>query len=138
MAVYATWDDVTATFEGALPDDAKPRIEALIRQASARLNAMVPSLAARVSAGTVDPELPSSLVVEAVLRLVRNPVGAQQQSVGPFNLSFAGGQKTGLYFDPEVVNALLAPPGELSPGVGTFRVARPGPQAAHRTLDADW
>jgi len=138
VAVYATWDDVNATFEGTIPAEAQPRIDTLLRQASARLAAMVPSIDARLAAGTLDPELPSSVVVEAVLRVYRNPIGAQQQSVGPFNLSFQGGQKGGLYLDPDVVNALLSPEVGQSPGVGSFRVARACPESPVRTLDGDW
>jgi len=137
MAIYATWDDVKAIYELDMPIDQQPRIEALLRQASARLTALVPSLPARVGAATVDPDLPRGLVVEAVLRVYRNPSGVTQQSTGPFSRSLhSTAARNEIYFDPEAIQALLTDTnGTL--GVGTFTVAVPAPQGIARPLDVD-
>lgn len=145
MAIYATWEDVNLAYEGTIPDTDAARVSALLAQANARLEAIVPSLPARVAAGTVDPTLPLGLVVEAVLRVYRNPMGTTQQSMGPFNRSLSPtAARNDIFFDPEVVRTLLAPAGEQSAGVGTFNVgipatatpyARPVPLAP--ALDAD-
>lgn len=138
MATYATWQDAVDTYELPLPVDHKPRIEKLLAQASARLTALVPSLPARLAAETVDTELVSSLVVDAVLRVYRNPAGVTQQSTGPFTRSFnKDAQHSGIYFEPEQVQALLTSISDHGAGVGTFRVGIPAPQIPMGGLDAD-
>lgn len=137
MATYATWADVVATYELALPADQKTRIEKLLTVASARLTALVPSLPARIAAGTVDPVLPSGMVVEAVLRVYRNPSGVTQQATGPFSRSLhATAARNEIYFDPEQVKALLTEVND-SLGIGTFTVAVPAPLGIARPLDVD-
>lgn len=132
--IYATWADVTASYELDIPVEHQPRIEKLLTRASARLTAMVPSLPARISAKEVDPELPSGMVVEAVLRAYRNPVGATQQSTGPFSRSLNSQAARGdIYFDPEQVQLLAA----VSPEVGTFHVAVPRHHSSVGGLDTD-
>lgn len=145
MAIYATWEDVQLAYEGTIPDTDQGRVSALLAQANARLEAIVPSLPARVAAGTLDPSLPMGLVVEAVLRVYRNPMGTTQQSMGPFSRSLSPtAARNDVYFDPETVRALLAPAGEQSAGVGTFSVGIPAsvspyarPVRLAPTLDAD-
>lgn len=136
MAVYATWDDVVTSYELPLPVTAKPRIESLLRQASARLTALVPSLPTRLDAGTLDPDLPGGLVVEAVLRVYRNPAGVTQQSTGPFSRSLSrDAARNEIFFDPATVQAILAPDAERSVGVGTFQLGIPAPVRPTSGLD---
>lgn len=125
--VYATWQDVVDSYEGQLPSEQRPRVEALLRRASGRLTQLVPSLPSRLAVDSedpVDPEIPAGLVIDAVLRLVRNPAGAQQQTAGPFNQSFGGGQRADVWFDVAQVQELLAPT-PAGAGYGTFRLAVP-------------
>lgn len=137
MAVYATWDEVKVAYEDDIPTEHQPRIEALIKQASARLTALVPSLPARLAATTVDPDLPGGMVIEAVLRVYRNPAGITQQSTGPFSRSLGKiAQRNDIWFEPEQVQALLIDPSD-GPGVGTFMMGVPGPQVIVTGLDAD-
>jgi hypothetical protein len=136
MTTYATWDDLVLNYEASLPVEARPRMESLVRQASAKLTALVPSLPARLAAGSVDAELPRGLVVEAVLRVYRNPAGVSQQSTGPFSRSLhKDAARAEIFFDPEVVRALLAPDGERSAGVGTFQIGIPAPVRPTSGLD---
>lgn len=135
MATYADWEDVKVVYELPIPDDHQPRVEALLRQATARLNALVPSLPARIAAGDIDPDLASSMVIEAVLRVYRNPAGITQQSTGPFSRSLnREAARNNLYFDPADIAALLDTP---TLGVGTFRLGIPAPQVPVTALDAD-
>jgi hypothetical protein len=135
MAVYATWDDVVATYELEIPETQQPRIEMLLRQASARLTALVPSLPARIEAGTLDPDLPGGMVVEAVLRVYRNPAGVTQQSTGPFSRSLnREAARNTIYFETEEVKALLAE-SNGSLGIGTFRIGIPAPEGTREALD---
>lgn len=135
--VYATWDDVVLIYELPIPATARPRIEALLKQAAAKLTALVPSLPARLTAGSIDAELPKAMVVDAVLRVYRNPAGVSQQATGPFSRSLTKlAQRNDIYFEPEQVAALLVDSSAGS-GVGTFRVGIPAPQVAVTGLDAD-
>lgn len=138
MAIYATWDDVVATYELDIPEAHRPRIEMLLKSASARLSALVPSLPARLAAGSVDPDLPAGLTVEAVLRVYRNPAGVTQQSTGPFSRSLsAGAARAEIYFDPESVRSLLEATDDHFAGVGTFHMGVPGPVVTVSALDTD-
>ena len=136
MAVYATFEDVAATYELPLPEEARTRVEALLAQASARLVALVPSIPARIAAGTLDPNLPGGMIIEAVLRIYRNPAGATEQQAGPFTRRFSpSAAKNEIYFDPDQVQALL--PGNDKLGIGTTYVGIPAPQGRRTELDAD-
>jgi hypothetical protein len=125
ITLYAERDDVRAAFEGTIEDDTKTnaRLDFLLRQASAKLARLVPSLDRRMAAGTVDPEVPNGLVVTAVLRVWRNPAGATQQGVGPFQLSFNKAAQTNeIEFPPDEIAALLGDTRVPS----TFGVSFPG------------
>lgn len=136
--VLATYDDVAATYELPMPTDAatRARVETLIRQATARLVALVPSISARIAAGTLDPDLPGGMVIEAVLRVFRNPAGATEQTAGPFSRRFAPlAAKNEIFFDPEQVQALL--PGNDVLGIGTVKLGIPARSRRPMTLDSD-
>lgn len=137
--IYATWSDVVETYEGTIPDVAKKRIEALLRRASSRLTALVPSLPARLAAGTLDPDLPNGLVVDAVLAVYRNPSGTTQQGVGPFSQSFpANKARADIHFDEEDLRTLLIETGvDSGAGVGSIQVLIPGLQRGQDALDVD-
>jgi hypothetical protein len=120
---YATFQDVSTAYEGTVPDVDRPRLEALLRRASKRLDAIVPSLAHRLSIGTLDPDLPAGLVVEAVLRVYRNPEGVTQDQMGPFQKQFnPRGVKAEIAFDPDEVHELLDPIPSIP---SSFRLGRP-------------
>lgn len=126
VTLYATRDDVRAAFEGTIADDARhnTRLDGLLIRASAKLAAKVPGLDRRMADGEIDPEVPAGMVVEAVLRVWRNPSGLTQQGVGPFQASYnAQAARNEIYFDPEEIEQLL---GE-SKVPSTFRLGIPGP-----------
>lgn len=137
ITLYATREDVRTAYEGTIPDDARSndRLDVLLRRASAKLAAVVPSLDRRMAAGEVDPEVPAGMVVEAILRVWRNPSGLTQQGVGPFQASYnAQAARNEIVFDPDEVRRLLD---DLAIP-GTFRLAYPGRQAAQDgLLDAE-
>lgn len=127
IVLYATPQDVRDAYEGTIPDDvrANTRLDDLLRRASAKLFALVPSLDRRMAAGEVDPEVPAGMVVEAVLRVWRNPSGLTQQGVGPFQASYnASAARNEIFFDPNEISQLL---GE-SQVPSTFRLGIPGRQ----------
>lgn len=133
--IYATWGDVTTTYEGTIPDTARPRIEALLRRASSRLTALVPSVPLRLANGTLDPDLPLGLVVDAVLNVYRNPSGTTQQGVGPFSQSFGANKaRSEIHFDEDDLRKLLIETGVDSGAVvSTIQVMIPG---LHRGVEA--
>ncbi len=137
--VYATWEDVVASYEYALPVARKPWVEDKLRRGSVRLRQLVPSLDTRMALPasdpqSVDPEVPETLLVEAVLRLVRNPTGAAQQQAGPFSLQLPAGQAAEIRFDEAEVHSLLDPPADAP--AGSLRLAVPLP---HRpVLPSTW
>lgn len=110
MSTFATFDDLKLFYEGTIPDSDRPRLEALIRRASARLLRIVPSVDFRVLSGELDSDLPAGLVIEAVLRVYRNPEGVTQEQIGPFSKQFAArGVNSEILFDPIEVHELLDP-----------------------------
>lgn len=125
ITLYADAQDVRDAYEGTIPTDAKTvaRLDSLIRRACAKLSQLVPSLDRRMANGDVDPEIPAGMVVEAVLRVWRNPAGATQQGVGPFQLSFnQRAAQNEIQFDKAEISWLLGEDGVP----GQFRVDYPG------------
>lgn len=125
VTLYATKTDVRNAFEGDIPVNTKndSRLDALITRASAKLLQLAPSLNRRMSAGEITPEVPMGMVVEAVLRVWRNPAGYTQQGVGPFQGSFSARAATNeIVFDENEIKELLGD--EITPG--SFSVDYPG------------
>jgi hypothetical protein len=137
ITLYADATDVRNAFEGTIPDDTKTnaRLDSLIRRACAKLSQLVPSLDRRMSNGEIDPEIPTGMVVEAVLRVWRNPAGAVQQGVGPFQLSLnQRAAQNEIVFDRTEIDWLMGEGGMP----GQFRVRHAGRQIALEPLvDAD-
>lgn len=75
MGTYAVFEDVAGAYESVLPEGKRAWIENLIGKAERLLLKRVPSLAARIAAGTQDVQSVIDAVVAAVLRVVRNPTG---------------------------------------------------------------
>lgn len=125
--VYATWSDVNVVAPIPIPVAQQARVTEYLVQASARLRAIVLGLDKRLADGRLEPDLVKGVVVDAVLRLTYNPLGAQQQSAGPFNISKAGGvAQDNIVFDAAQIEALLGP-GQTVPETFGLSVAwRPG------------
>ena len=107
---YVDRTDVRTAYEGTIPDDARTnaRLDALLRRANSKLGQMVPSLDRRMGTGEIDPEIPTGMVVEAVLRVWRNPAGMTQEGVGPFQASRnSRAAQNEIIFDREEIDSLL-------------------------------
>jgi hypothetical protein len=127
ITLYADAQDVRDAYEGTIANDTatNTRLNALVRRACAKLSQLVPSLDQRMARGEVDPEIPTGMVVEAVLRVWRNPSGATQQGVGPFQLSYnSRAAQNEIQFDKAEIDWLLGEDGMP----GQFHVAYPGRQ----------
>lgn len=108
---YALPQDVVDAYEGDIAA-ASTRVSYLLDTVSARLTATIPALPRWIDEGRVDAQLARSVVVEAVLRQLRNPDGTvtKSQSVDGFSVSASYGRNVptvGLFEAAEL--ALLRP-----------------------------
>lgn len=134
---YATFTDCASSYEGTLDPALTARVTVLCKRASGRLDRIVPSLQYRLASGDVDPDVPMGLVVEAVLRLVRNPTGTSSQAVGPFQQSVTGRAAVdAIEFDLAEVHELLDP---VEPLPSSFTVAVPARDVlVEEMLEGSW
>lgn len=136
--LYATFADVTTAYEGTIPSGDQPRVEALVKRASARLTQIMPSIPFRIRSGELDPDLPAGLVIEAVLRVYRNPEGITAEEIGPFHKQFnARSIAAEIQFDPQEVHDLLAPiPNYTRPSI---KIGMPSPAQIYQEVGGvDW
>lgn len=131
--VYATLQDVDDAYEGTIPSSDQSRVTVLCKRASARLYRLMPSIDYRIATGELDPDLPKGLVVDAVLRVYRNPEGITAEEIGPFHKAFnPRSVHAEITFDPAEVEELLAPiPNYVRPAI---RVGFPQPQQVMQEL----
>lgn len=107
---YADKDDVAAAYEGNLDTVNEGRVQYMLDVALARLNKLIPTLSERTATDTDLLILAKDVVVQAVLRQIRNPSPEfvqQTQSAGPFGLSVNTGSgnsrgSRGLFYDEEL------------------------------------
>jgi hypothetical protein len=113
---YADVSDVIDLFPGTLDDASQDRAERLLEFASNLLRQAVPSIDARVTAGTLEPDLVRDVTAMMVVRALLNPAGAKSRSetVGPSSLavtlhdSLASGA---VFVSAEDLRALAPPAG---------------------------
>lgn len=107
---FVSPDDVAAAYEGDLSQVNEGRVQYLLDVALARLNKLVPRLPERMATDIDLRVLAKDVVVQAVLRQVRNPSPEfvqQSQSAGPFALSVNTGTgnsrgNRGLFYEEEL------------------------------------
>lgn len=80
-----TFEEVAASYEGTIPVQKADWVNTKIDEAVRELIAIIPNIPARIEAGTLDPDLVTDKVVGAVLRVVRNPTGIEQEGEGDYN-----------------------------------------------------
>lgn len=109
----------------ALTDGEVAYVTVLVGEASAKLRRRIVGLDALIAQGAVDGVLVIAVVTDAVLRVLRNPAGASQQSIGSSAASFAGVRAVGqvVITDDDVAQILPVAAGDLDAAVGTFRFA---------------
>lgn len=85
----ATPADVVEMFR-PLDEQETTNATAMLRYVSAKIRAKVPNLDARVTAGTLDPDLVMLAAITPVKRVLMNQEGVKQKSenTGPFSDSF--------------------------------------------------
>jgi Phage protein Gp19/Gp15/Gp42 len=87
--VYATVDDVRGAWERAIPDPRVPYVQGRLHAAHRLLRSPrnAPGLDARVEAGLIDRDLVKDVIVEMVLRVLRNPSGFRSETDGDYSYS---------------------------------------------------
>lgn len=106
---WTTFEDVEARYEKPLDADRRPWVEQVIADAERRLVSKRPNLTANLAAGKVDEEAVRIAVVQAVLRVIRNPEGYQSETEGNYVYTVAKDVAGGkLYFEADDL-ALVTP-----------------------------
>ena len=118
-APFASPDDVDAL--RPLDPDERGRAGVLLGYASALIRKSAPDIDTRIAAGALDPDLARMVAVDMVIRVLRNPDGVRQETVGPSSISYdttaAPGQ---LVLTPDDLAMLMPPPTGI--GIGTARL----------------
>lgn len=90
---YASIEDIRAAYEDPIPASREPWVNNRIGEAHVRLRAAAPGLDERVSAGQLDAALVKSVLVNMVIRLLRNPKGYNNEHDGEYGYGY--GQERG-------------------------------------------
>lgn len=125
--LFATVDDVQAVYEQEIPAGARKRVDLLLRKAQARLLARVPSIRARLDAGSLEPVLVRGALEDIVLRVLRNPNGYSMEQAGEFAYRIDRAVASGRIQITDEDVAPLLPPAARRPA-GSIRVSVPARQ----------
>lgn len=85
--VYATVDDVRGAWERPIPSSREPYVQGRLNAAHRLLRGKAPGLDARVASGVLDRDLVKDVIVEMVLRVLRNPSGFRSETDGDYSYS---------------------------------------------------
>lgn len=80
-----TLSQVAASYEKTISPQKTAWVNQKIDEAVRELLSIIPDIPARIDAGSLDPDLVTDKVVAAVLRVVRNPEGIEQEGEGDYN-----------------------------------------------------
>lgn len=105
---YAVRADVEAKWPLTSPA-VQARADALLVEAEAVLDRLLPNLAADVAATVVDPVLARMVVTNAVIRVLVNPAGVSMQSLGPEQVQYQGVRTLGAIAFTDDELAMLTP-----------------------------
>ena len=83
-AVYATVPDVELLWGQAVTSATRPQVQALVDGAHTYVRARVPTVDARVSAGTIDAAAVKLVITQMVVSVLRNPEGLKMEMAGVF------------------------------------------------------
>ncbi|MGW8565660.1 hypothetical protein [Isoptericola sp. NPDC055881] len=114
-----------AAFGITIPDGetVDAQLAKLIAKAELRLVSIVPSVPARIEAGTLAVELVRGVVEDMVLRVVRNPKALRSLGLDDFQATIDNSTSTGLLYVSGEEESLLAPKSPSS--VGSIRLGVP-------------
>lgn len=87
MANFAEPSDVAAWWRDLSPEE-EARATALLTSASALIRDRVPTVDDRITAGTLDPEIPKIVAIGATLRILQNPNGVRSWSIDDVTVTY--------------------------------------------------
>ncbi|CRK59071.1 predicted 14.0Kd protein [Alloactinosynnema sp. L-07] len=82
--VYADVSDVQQARGQEIPESQQDWVQGRVDAAHRRLRSAAPGLDARAAAGALDPDLVKDVIVEMVLRVLRNPEGLLRENDGDY------------------------------------------------------
>lgn len=110
----------------SVPDGSDEAIDHLINRAVALLVLQVPTVPARVDAGTLNQAVVEGVVEDMVLRVLRNPQALRQLSIDDFSATIDSAASTGSLYVSKDELALLSPGKRGGRGsIGSVRVGIP-------------
>ena len=115
-------------FEGTLDESKTEWYQAQIDKAVRKLLAVCPLVKQKVEDGVLDLEFVADKVMDAALRVVRNPEGYTSESEGGYSYGLSGSTGSGyLRYYPEELEELGCGMTQAEQTMGTFRLrATPG------------
>ena len=125
MTYNVTATDIRAAAYGVdIPagDAVDDQLDVLITKAETRIGAAVPSLAARVTAGTVAREVVQDVIEDMVLRVVKNPKSLRSLGLDDFQATIDQAVSTGMLYLSDDERARLLPHGRATQQVGTIQI----------------
>lgn len=101
------------------------QLDRLVAKAEVRLAGLIPTLAARYAAGTIEADLVRGIVEDMVIRVVSNPKALRSIGLDDFNATIDSAVSSGrLYVTADEV-ALLSPRRPAGGRVGSIRIGVP-------------
>lgn len=117
---FATPDDVDRFLP--LDDAGRDAATQLLAVASALIRRSYPDVDTRIGNGQLDASLAQFVAVQMVLRVLRNPSGVRQETIGPSSISYDPSQASGqLALTPADLGMLAPAPTGI--GIGTARLS---------------
>lgn len=80
-----TLTEVSNSYEGTIPSSKFAWVNTKIDEAVRELLSKVPDIPTRIAAGTLDEQFVKDKAIAAVLRVVRNPTGFDQEAEGDYS-----------------------------------------------------
>lgn len=124
MAVYATTGDVEIELGRALTTAQAARATVLLSTASKLIDIQVPTVAARLAAGGLDPAILTMVVVSMVTRALRSTGGVKSETIGPKSVVYDTSIEPGLYLTAADLAFLTPVPATPATGARSIRLAR--------------
>lgn len=115
MGEFASTDDVGLAWNQPVSDEQQEYVDYLIDKAERLVRDKVPTLDARITATTLSALTVGDVVVDMVVRLLRNPEGLSSESAGDY--SYQRNAATGegrLFMRPDEIARLRGNPGQVS------------------------
>ncbi len=138
MGEYATVEDVELAWNQPVTDESY--VDYLIDKAERLVRDSVPTLADRITAEKITTETVGDVVVDMVVRLLRNPEGLSSESAGDY--SYQRNAATGegrITLRPDEKARLLGNPGQVSSiPVGDDALLRPHKRDWRARWDYEW